>query len=522
MSSRHSLNRNSSHNSYNEKADSLNESMAEKLSRLSQKSLDSRTRSDPNSRPVGLKKSIGLFSGVALIVGTMIGSGIFISPTGVTENSGSVGLSLILWLIGGIISLLGAMSYAELGTTIRKSGGEYSYLLSAFGPLNKHVGNIPAFLFAWVNMMLLKPASVAIITLTFATYCMQPFYDVCSPPASAKRMLAILCVLIILLINSVSIKVATWIQNIFTVTKLVAVVIIVFTGFVLMGMGYTQYISTGFSGTATSAGSIAVAIYHSMWAYDGWNNLNYVTEEVIDYHRNLPRAILIAVPLVTVCYLFMNLSYFTMMSVKELIQSPAVAVTWGNRTLGVMSWLIPLFVACSTFGAANGTLFSSGRLNYVAAREGHMLKLLAMVQVKTCSPMPSLIFTCLLAIIFIIPGDISSLIDFFSFAVWLFYGLTMVALIIIRLKLKPEKTDDTFKVPIIIPFIVLVVSLFLVVAPIIDKPRIEYLYAFLFIIGGLIFYIPFVHFKKELPGMEKFNAFFSLLLDSELPHREET
>jgi len=90
--------------------------------------------------------------------------------------------------------ITGAMSYAELGTTIRKSGGEYSYLLSAFGPLNKHVGNIPAFLFAWVNMMLLKPASVAIITLTFATYCMQPFYDVCSPPASAKRMLAILCV----------------------------------------------------------------------------------------------------------------------------------------------------------------------------------------------------------------------------------------------------------------------------------------------------------------------------------------
>nr|XP_056718538.1 B(0,+)-type amino acid transporter 1 [Euleptes europaea] len=438
------------------------------------------------SKSMNLQKEVGLFSGVCVIVGTVIGSGIFISPKSVLANVGAVGPCLVIWTACGVLAMLGALCFAELGTMITKSGGEYPYLMEAFGP-------IPAYLFSWCSFIVTKPSSFAIICLSFAKYASAPFYPGCDPPVAVVKCLAAAAILIITLVNSLSVKLASYVQNFFTAAKMVIVVIIIVTGIVLLAKGNTQNLQNSFDGPPLSVGAISLAFYNGLWAYDGWNQLNYITEELKNPYRNLPLAIIIGIPLVTVCYTLINISYFTVMTSTELLQSPAVAVTFGDRILYPASWVVPLFVAFSTIGSANGTCFTAGRLIYVAGREGHMLKVLSYISVKRLTPAPAIMFYGAIAIIYIIPGDIETLINYFSFAAWIFYGLTVLGLIVMRFTRKD--CERPIRVPLIIPIIVTLVSVVLVLAPIITAPELPYLYCTLFILSGLIFYLLFVHFK---------------------------
>jgi solute carrier family 7 (L-type amino acid transporter), member 9/15 len=210
---------------------------------------------------------------------------------------------------------------------------------------------------------------------------------------------------------------------------------------------------------------------------------------------------MIAIPLVTLCYALINISYLAAMSPDEMIESEAVAVTFGNRILGLFAWIMPLSVTISTFGSANGTLFAAGRLCFAASREGHLLDILSYVHVRRLTPAPGLIFHSLIASAMVLYGTIDSLIDFFSFTAWIFYGGAMLALIVMRIT-KPNYPRP-YRVPIIIPVVVLVISAYLVIGPIIDKPQIEYLYTMLFILCGFFLYFPFVRWRIHPPFMSK-------------------
>ncbi|XP_013098650.1 b(0,+)-type amino acid transporter 1 isoform X1 [Stomoxys calcitrans] len=466
------------------------------------KSLE-RKGSAPNDA-VHLQRRVGLFSGVALIVGTMIGSGIFVSPSGLLARTGSVGVSFIIWLACGVLSLMGALAYAELGTMNTSSGAEWAYFMDAYGPA-------PAFLFSWVSTLVLKPSQMAIICLSFAQYAVEAFVSECDPPMSVVKMVALVAIVMILFVNCYSVNLGMAVQNVFTAAKLVAVLIVICGGAWKLIQGNTQHLANAFNGPTPNVGAVATAFYTGLWAYDGWNNLNYVTEEIKNPSKNLPRSIVIGIPLVTLCYALINISYLAAMSPTEMVQSEAVAVTFGNRILGVMAWLMPLSVTVSTFGSANGTLFAAGRLCFAASREGHLLDILSYVHVRRLTPAPGLIFHSLIAAAMVLYGTIDSLIDFFSFTAWIFYGGSMLALIVMRFT-KPNYPRP-YKVPIIIPVVVLVISMYLVVAPIIDSPRIEYLYALLFIFAGLIFYIPFVKLGMTPRFMNKVTLFLQLLLE---------
>ncbi|XP_028733599.1 B(0,+)-type amino acid transporter 1 [Peromyscus leucopus] len=439
-------------------------------------------------KTTSLQKEVGLLSGICIIVGTIIGSGIFISPKSVLANTESVGPCLIIWAACGILATLGALCFAELGTMITKSGGEYPYLMEAFGP-------IPAYLFSWTSLIVMKPSSFAIICLSFSEYVCAAFYSGCKPPDVVVKLLAAAAILLITTVNALSVRLGSYVQNVFTAAKLVIVAIIIISGLVFLAQGKTKNFQNSFEGAQTSVGAISLAFYNGLWAYDGWNQLNYITEELRNPYRNLPMAIVIGIPLVTVCYILVNISYFTVMTPTELLQSQAVAVTFGDRVLYPASWVVPLFVAFSTIGAANGTCFTAGRLIYVAGREGHMLKVLSYISVKRLTPAPALIFYGIIATIYIIPGDINSLVNYFSFAAWLFYGMTILGLVVMRFTRKD--LERPIKVPIFIPVFVILISLLLVLAPIITKPAWEYLYCVLFILSGLIFYFLFVHYKFE-------------------------
>ncbi|XP_025898139.1 B(0,+)-type amino acid transporter 1 [Nothoprocta perdicaria] len=433
-----------------------------------------------------LQKQVGLISGICMIVGTIIGSGIFISPKSVLANVGSVGPCLTIWAACGVIATLGALCFAELGTMITKSGAEYPYLMEAFGP-------IPAYLFSWTSLLVTKPSSFAIICLSFAEYASAPFYPGCDPPQVVIKCLAAAAIVVITIVNSLSVKLGSYLQNFLTAAKMIIVTVIIVSGIVLLAQGKTDNFKDSFKDSKISISSLSLAFYNGLWAYDGWNQLNYITEELKDPYRNLPLSIIIGIPLVTVCYVLINISYFTVMTSTELLQSQAVAVTFGDRVLYPASWIVPLFVALSTIGSANGTCFTAGRLVYVAGREGHMLKVLSYISVKRLTPAPAIIFYGAIAIIYIIPGDIETLINYFSFAVWIFYGLTIFALIVMRFTRKELKRP--IRIPIVIPVIVTLISLLLVLAPIISAPEWAYLYCVLFMLSGLIFYVLFVHFK---------------------------
>ncbi|XP_049720229.1 asc-type amino acid transporter 1 isoform X1 [Elephas maximus indicus] len=274
------------------------------------------------SERVALKKEIGLVSACTIIIGNIIGSGIFISPKGVLEHSGSVGLALFVWVLGGGITALGSLCYAELGVTIPKSGGDYAYVTEIFGGL-------AGFLLLWSAVLIMYPTSLAVISMTFSNYVLQPVFPNCIPPAAASRILSMACLMLLTWVNSSSVRWATRIQDIFTGGKLLALSLIIGMGFVQIFQGHFEELrpSNAFSfWMKPSVGHLALAFLQGSFAFSGWNFLNYVTEELVDPRRNLPRAIFISIPLVTFVYTFTNVAYFTAMSPQELLSSNAVAV----------------------------------------------------------------------------------------------------------------------------------------------------------------------------------------------------
>ena len=287
------------------------------------------TNYDPTSSKIELKAKVTLVNACSIIVGTIIGSGIFISPVGVFKEVPSIGLSLIVWTIGGIFSTIGALCYAELGTTITKSGGDYAYIKEFFGDL-------PAFLRLWIALVIIRPTSQAAIAITFANYLVQPLFPDCSElmPDSAIRLFAAVCVILLSLVNCVSVRAATRVQDVFTAAKLAALAMIIIAGIVLIFQGNTTYISpaAAFKGyEEIKIGGVILAFYSSLYAYGGWNYLNFITEEMQNPHKNLPRAIIISLPLVTFIYVMANLAYFTVLSPREFLASNAVAVLWGDK-----------------------------------------------------------------------------------------------------------------------------------------------------------------------------------------------
>ncbi|XP_053366367.1 b(0,+)-type amino acid transporter 1-like isoform X2 [Clarias gariepinus] len=454
-----------------------------------------------------LKREVGLISAVSLVAGTMIGSGIFMSPQFVMFHVGSPGASLIIWAVCGLVTLCAALTYVELGTIFRESGGEFIYILRIYGSL-------PAFFVAFTFIIVVKPGGVAAIALSFAQYAVAPFYAGCTPPTLVVKCIAAACIFVVATVNILNVRFAMAIQLIFLVAKVVGLMVIVIGGIVTMAQNGLESLGPpdiSFQGTTLGVSQIGMALYQGLWSFAGWYSLNFVLEEVKKPEVNLPRAIMIAIPMVTIFYLLVNISYLAVLTPKEMMVSNAIAVTWGNKVLGSWGWVMSIAAALSSFGTLNGSFFAGGRICFVAAREGHMPGILSMAHVQRLTPTPSLIFTTIISLIVLIPGDFQKIINLFSFTSWFFYGVTVSGLL--YLKIKKSDLPQAYKVPIFIPILVLLMAVFLVLAPIIDDPQLEYLYVTLFILSGTLIYFPFIHFKL-CPGLlDKLTVFLQLFLE---------
>jgi len=436
---------------------------------------------------VGLKPTLGLIQGCTIIVGSIIGSGIFIAPGGVLKETGSVNMSLMVWISSGLFSMVGAYCYAELGLLIRKPGGDYTYILDTLGPF---VG----FIRLWAECLIVRPCTVTIVALTFAKYSIKLLFPECEPPDESVRMLAAVCICVLTFINCWEVKWATFVQDIFTYAKLLALFIIIATGMVQLGNGKTENFT--WDDTEQDVTKIALSFYSGLFAYNGWNYLNFVIEELQDPVKNLPRAISISCVLVTVVYVLTNIAFYTTLSVPEVLGSEAVAVTFAERVYGRFAFMIPVFVAMSTFGGVNGILLTSSRLFYAGACEGQMPEILSMIQVKKMTPAPAVIVVSLLSIGYLTSSDIFALINYTGFATWVSIGLAVFCLPWLRWK-HPE-WDRPIKVHLIFPVLYILATIFITVVPMIASP-VETGIGIGIISTGVPVYFIFVAWKNKPP-----------------------
>ncbi|KAM4732074.1 cystine/glutamate transporter isoform 2-T2 [Anableps anableps] len=378
-----------------------------------------------SEKKVELGKKVTLLRGISIIVGTIIGAGIFISPKGILKHSGSVGMSLIVWIACGVLSLFGALSYAELGTCIKKSGGHYTYIMEAFGPQ-------VAFIRLWTDLIAIRPAALAVISLAFGQYILEPLFMPCSIPPMAVKLATAIGITSVIYLNSMSVTWTARIQILLTISKLAAIATIIVPGMYQLFKGETKNFENAFELSNMQLSGMPLAFYSGMYAYAGWFYLNFVTEEVDNPEKTVPLAICISMAIVTSCYVLINVAYYTVLSAEELLASEAVAVTFAERLLGNFSIVVPVFVALSCFGSMNGGLFALSRMFYVASREGQLPEVLSMIHVNRHTPLAAVLILYPMTILQLFVGDIYSLLNFMSFLRWFFIGVVVLGLIYLR------------------------------------------------------------------------------------------
>ncbi|OXA52359.1 b(0,+)-type amino acid transporter 1 [Folsomia candida] len=385
---------------------------------------------------------------------------------------------------------------------------EHAYYMDTFSKMHPFFGPLPAFMFSWLTVLLLKPSSLAIISLAFGQYSLYPLlstsnfegcnFDKSTEYDMAKKLLAVFLAFLIAAVNIFSAKLATRVAIVFLVAKLSAMGLMIGIGIYNVSKGEWGALDlneTWDKGDA-SVGDIASSFYSGLWAYDGWNNLNFAMEELSNPYRNLPLAIIIGIVLVMSLYLCINLAYLTALSKTAMINSEAVAITVGDQVLGQAKWIVPVMVTLSVAGTGNGSMFSAGRISYVSGREGHMVDVMSYVHAIRLTPVVAILVNALLSIPMIFASEINDLIDLFGFVSWAIYGLALACVVILRFS-KPN-VDRPFRVPIIIPIIAVLTSICLVIIPIVYDPKYEYLYCLAFGTVGVVVYYVFV-FKQIRP-----------------------
>ncbi|XP_066255041.1 Y+L amino acid transporter 2 isoform X2 [Euwallacea similis] len=439
------------------------------------------------NQKIKMKKHMGLLEGVAIILGIIFGSGIFISPRGVIEEANSVGFSLVIWILCGLLSMVGALCYAELGTCIPKSGGDYTYINEAYGSL-------PSFLYLWAANVIFVPTTNSIMGLTFAKYVIQPFFPECDMPDFGVRLMAASIICFLTFLNCYNVKATVKLQNVFMFCKIGALVLIVLIGVVWMSLGNVENFSNAFGHTTHNPGKIAKAFYSGIFSYSGWNYLNFMTEELQNPFVNLPRAIYISLPLVTIIYVLANMAYMSVLTPDAIVSTDAIAVTFGNAVLGKFSWILPILVAISAFGGLSVHIMSSSRVLYAGARNDHFPVMLAHLNVKTLTPVPSLVFLNILSLIMLCSSDIKLLIHYCTVVETFFVTLSVSGVLYFRWKY--PKMERPIKVHLAVPIIFVIICVFLLILPVVESPLV-FLGGVLITLSGVpVYYFGIAQEKK--------------------------
>ncbi len=383
------------------------------------------TPANAATEPPQLLRALGLWETSSIVIGIMIGTAIFIVPADITREVGSPGAAHAVWLIGGALSLFGALSFAELAAMLPQAGGQYVYLREAYGPLI-------SFLCGWQFLLASQTAGISVLAVGFAVYlnefvALKPWEQKGAAAASIAVFTAI---------NYIGVKEGGRVQSLLTGLKLAAIVALIILGYVLVhGM------PTGSTAIPAPTGgkfisSFGVALVSAFWAYEGWNNCTFAAGEVKRPERNLPLALILGTSSVIALYLGLNLVYYHVLPASQIVASERVGADAAVRILGhTGSQFVSLLIIVSTLSSLNGSILSAPRVYYAMAKDGAFFRWCARVHPRFHTPHSALILQCVWAMVLVAWGTYEQLFTYVVFAAWIFYALTAFAVIILRRKL---------------------------------------------------------------------------------------
>lgn len=400
-----------------------------------------RSMPDASPHPVTYARRLGLFSATMAVIGGIVGSGVFLGPEVVAARVGTAGLTLAAWIVGGGIALAGAFCFAELGARQPRAGGGYVYLRDAFGPL-------PAFLYGWALLLVIATGATAAVAVTFAHYAVA----LVRWPSGATLPLAIGAIALLSAVNYVGVRPAAVTQNVFTLLKLAALVGLIAAGLfaaappsppapVASGVAALGRAPLGAWGVVTALGAALVPI---LFAYGGWQQTNFIAEELIAPERDLPRALVLGVLGVVAVYLAANLAYLRLLGATGLAASEAPAADAMARVLGSAGTrIISAGIAVSTFGFLNLVILVTPRVFQAMAADGVFFPQLARLHPAYRTPTGAILFMGAWSSLLALSGTYAQLLDYVVFGDWIFFGLTVATLFMNRPKAGPE-----FRVPL--------------------------------------------------------------------------
>jgi len=360
-------------------------------------------------------RRLGLFSGTMAVIGGIIGGGIFRTPAVVAERVGSPGLILAAWIVGGGVALIGAFCFGELGQRSPRAGGGYVYLREAWGPL-------PAFLYGWGLLLVIASGAIAAVAVTFADYAVALTGQ--SPRLTLP--LAIGAIFLLSAINYVGVRSGAIVQNLFTVLKLAALTALIVAG---LASGLPA-VSASPSAHPAAFGAALVPI---LFTYGGWQQTNFIAEEMVSPERDLPRALILGVAVVVTVYLLANFAYLRVLGAAGLAASTAPAADLMRSVLGPAGGtVIAAGVAASTFGFLNLVILVTPRVFQAMAADGAFFPQLARLHPVHRTPAAAIVLQAAWASVLALSGSFGQLVDYVAFADWIFFGLTVAGLFVYR------------------------------------------------------------------------------------------
>lgn len=399
-----------------------------------------------------LPRTLSLLDATMINIGSMIGSGIFIVPATIALQLNSTPLIIAVWIVGGIVSLFGALAMAELGAMMPHAGGQFVYLREAYGAL-------AGFLYGWTLFIVIQTAAIAAVAVGFATYLGYFF----SLDDATTKVVAIASIILLTTINCYGAKLGATVQNIFTFLKVGALAAIVIASFALSGGSLANFDSNApILHNTNFLNAVALALVGVLWSYDGWIEITYVAGEVKNPERNMLRSLFISTVIVIVFYILVNLAFIYVLGVQNVAQSSLVAsdaatVIHGNIGAGIVA----LTVAISMFGANNGFVFTGSRIYYAMARAGLFFRSLGTIHPRFKTPVASLLLQGAWSCVLVLSGTYDQLIAYIIFASFLFYAMSCAAVMILRRRnpdaLRPYKTWGYPLTPIV--FILFAIAL---------------------------------------------------------------
>jgi APA family basic amino acid/polyamine antiporter len=380
--------------------------------------------SPPQRAPVGYDRRLGTFDATMVVVGAIVGGGIFLNPAIVAQRVGTAGAVLGAWALGGVIAVVGALCFAELGARLPRAGGGYVYLRDAFGPL-------PAFLYGWTQLLVINTGGVAAVAIIFASYTV----DLAGVSAVWIKPLAVGAIVLLSGVNVAGVRFGAWVQNAFTLLKLAALALLVVTGVWLWTRngGYPAGAGPAVAVEGSLVLAMGTALVPVLFAYGGWQHANNIAEEIREPERRLPVALLVGVTIVVTVYVAANAAYLAGLGPVGLSASTAPAADVLRAAFG--RWggvVISAGVACSTFGILNVFIMATPRIYQAMAADGAFFASVARLSPRTRTPAVGIWIQMVWAVVLALSGTYGKLLDYVVFGDWIFFGSIVATLLVYR------------------------------------------------------------------------------------------